>query len=117
MYQRLKFYTLDERYFHYLVQFDNKIMAIDDEKSHRPFVEVLLSIDGIDYYAPLTSPKLKHQSMKNQYRWCQNHSESIIKKAVKLYHMMEQHPPELLQKRCCDFKLLEEKCKLYLEPL
>ena len=66
MHQKLEFYTLDERYYYYLVQFDNRIMAIDDAKTHRPFVGVLLSINDVDYYAPLTSPKQKHQNMKNQ---------------------------------------------------
>ncbi|MFR1725178.1 type III toxin-antitoxin system ToxN/AbiQ family toxin [Emergencia timonensis] len=167
MHQKLEFYTLDERYYYYLVQFDNRIMAIDDAKTHRPFVGVLLSINDVDYYAPLTSPKQKHQNMKNQvdflkinggaygainlnnmipvvrsavrplrfdmlpcstvterqykdlllnqYRWCQKNGESIMKRAARLYELMEKRPPESLQKRCCDFKLLEEKCKLYVE--
>lgn len=66
MHQKLKFYTLNKRYYHYLAQFDKRIMSIDDSKSHRPFVGVLLSINGADYYAPLTSPKLKHQKMRYQ---------------------------------------------------
>lgn len=162
---KLKFYILDKTYYDYLAQFDHRIMNISDNKSHRPFIGIVFSIDGVDYYAPLTSPKPKHIKMKNQadffkinggrygainlnnmlpviqsavslldfgelpcttegerqyknlllnqYRWCQKNSDDIIKKAETLYHLMEDHPRAALINRCCDFKLLEEKSKLY----
>lgn len=74
--------------------------------------------------SPLRSDTLPCETVKegqykelllNQYRWCQSNSESIVKKAARRYDLMEKHPTELLQNRCCDFKLLEEKCKLYVE--
>ena len=37
-----------------------------DQKSIRPFVGIVFSINGFQYYAPLTSPKPKHLHMKNQ---------------------------------------------------
>lgn len=37
-----------------------------DRKSIRPFVGIVFSVNGFHYYAPLTSPKLKHLHMKNQ---------------------------------------------------
>ena len=39
---------------------------MDGEKSNRPLVGIVLNINGFSYYAPLTSPKLKHLTMKNQ---------------------------------------------------
>jgi protein AbiQ len=35
-------------------------------KSRRPFVGILIEIQGRKYYAPLSSPKSKHLRMKNQ---------------------------------------------------
>ena len=37
-----------------------------DSKSSRPFVGILLTIHGMSYYAPLSSPKPKHRNMSNQ---------------------------------------------------
>ena len=37
-----------------------------DKKANRPFVGILLEVNGINYYAPLSSPKPKHLTMKNQ---------------------------------------------------
>lgn len=165
MNSNLKFYVLDKDYYNFLAQFDDRIMNINDNKSHRPFVGIVFSIDHVDYYAPLTSPKPKHEQMKNQvdflkingglygainlnnmlpvvqsavtlldfsklrcdtkgerqyknlllnqYRWCQKNSDSIIKRATVLYHMIEDQPRAALKNRCCDFKLLEEKSKLF----
>ena len=37
-----------------------------DEKQKRPFVGIVFSVNGYNYYAPLSSPKPKHLNMKNQ---------------------------------------------------
>ena len=36
-----------------------------DIKNRRPFVGIILKINGINYFAPLSSPKEKHLNMKN----------------------------------------------------
>ena len=38
---------------------------VDNKKGKRPYVGVVLEIDGIKYYTPFTSPKEKHRKMKN----------------------------------------------------
>ena len=62
----LKFYRVDKNYCDFLRQSDPCVPYIQDEKKTRPFVGVLLIVSGLDYFAPLTSPKPKHKSMKNQ---------------------------------------------------
>lgn len=64
---RLSFYTCDKGYADFLRTFDNKVPIInkaDDSKS-RPLVGVVLEINGHKFYAPLSSPKTKHLTMKN----------------------------------------------------
>ncbi len=61
-----KFYTVNSEYCKYLKTFDNKMPNIENEKSNRPFVGIVLEINSYKYYAPLTSPKKKHLKMKNQ---------------------------------------------------
>lgn len=62
---RLRLYRIDPNYCKFLEKTDPLIPNIQNAKSTRPFVGIVLSIDGYEYYAPLTSPKAKHKKMKN----------------------------------------------------
>lgn len=61
----LSFVTVDSKYCDFLRKADPCIPYTANQKEKRPFVGVLLSINDKEYYAPLTSPKPKHLSMKN----------------------------------------------------
>lgn len=60
------FYRVDEKYCDFLRKNDTRVPNFAADKSTRPFVGIVLSINGYNYYAPLTSPKSKHINMKNQ---------------------------------------------------
>jgi protein AbiQ len=62
----LKFFCADAEYCDFLRQTDACVPHVHDDKNTRPFVGILLSVNGIDYFAPLSSPKSKHKGMKNQ---------------------------------------------------
>ena len=62
----LKFFCVDKGYCDFLRQTDPCVPYVHDEKNTRPFVGVLLSVNEIDYFAPLSSPKPKNKRMKNQ---------------------------------------------------
>ena len=62
----LSFYTVNSDYCDYLRQFDKCVPYTMQQKSTRPFLGVLIEVNGHTYYAPLSSPKPKHQKMKNQ---------------------------------------------------
>ncbi len=59
----MKFYHIKDNYIMFLHQYDP--VVADNKREKRPYIGILLDIDGIRYYAPLTSPKPKHLSMKN----------------------------------------------------
>jgi protein AbiQ len=63
---KLSFYRAEAGYCDFLRQSDACVPYTYDKKETRPFVGILLTVAGMDYYAPLASPKLKHQKMKNQ---------------------------------------------------
>ncbi len=65
MYKKLKIVKIDYEYCDYLRNFDNKVSYNAGKKELRPFLGVLFNIDNIEYFAPLSSPKLKHQKLKN----------------------------------------------------
>lgn len=158
----LKFYTLDNKYNNYLKSFDRNVMSNYNTNTERPYVGLLFKIKNFNYYAPMTSPKPKHLTMKNmldfekidnglygainlnnmipvrqkvlsyididsitdiqyknllnnQFRWISKNNERIIDKANKLYDFFVSNTlNNSIKNRCCNFTLLEEKCKLYI---
>jgi len=61
----LRIYRVNTDYCRYLRNFDARVPFNDEDKEKRPFVGIVLSISGFDYFAPLSSPKAKFVGMKN----------------------------------------------------
>lgn len=59
----MQFYNIKDDYIQFLRTFDTKVA--ENKHESRPYVGVVFQIGVIEYYAPFTSPKLKHQKMKN----------------------------------------------------
>lgn len=59
----MKFYNMKDSYIQFLRQYDTKVA--ENKQESRPYVGIVLEINGINYYAPFSSPKPKHQKMKN----------------------------------------------------
>lgn len=59
----MNLFRIKDEYIKYLKQIDSTVP--DNYNETRPYIGVVVECDGIKYYAPLTSPKLKHQTMKN----------------------------------------------------
>ena len=62
----LSFYNIDINYCEFLRKYDKNVPFTTDNKENRPFIGIILKINDITYYAPLTSPKEKHLTMNNQ---------------------------------------------------
>ena len=59
----MNFYNIKDSYINYLRQYDSKVA--ENKKESRPYVGIVFEINDIKYYAPFSSPKPKHQKMKN----------------------------------------------------
>ena len=59
----IRFFNVKDDYIHYLRGFEPKILFNKQEK--RPYIGVVHTINSIDYYVPLVSPKPKFAAMKN----------------------------------------------------
>lgn len=59
----MKFYNVKDDYIRFIREYDNKVAV--NKRESRPYVGIILEVDGIKYYAPFTSPKPKHQKMRN----------------------------------------------------
>ena len=66
MKMKLSFYNIDINYCEFLRKYDKNVPFTTDNKENRPFIGIILKINDITYYAPLTSPKEKHLKMQNQ---------------------------------------------------
>ena len=62
----LKIYEIDEEYTKYLYTIDKRVCLEHKDGHTRKFVGVVLNINNINYYAPLSSPKPKHLKMSNK---------------------------------------------------
>lgn len=50
----MRIYYIETDYINYLRQFDSHVML---NKSHRPYVGVVLRVHGVDYFAPFETAK------------------------------------------------------------
>ena len=162
MKNRLTLVKLDTEYCDYLRTFDNRVPYNYDKKNNRPFIGVLFKINKCMYFAPLSSPKNKHLTLKNklyflkidkgklgainfnnmlpvtpinikeinlnkkatskmeekynlllkeQIYWLNRHYDMLYRKSKTLYEKYINKTLSInIRIRCCDFKLLEEKC-------
>ena len=161
----LKIVRVNSNYCDYLRKYDNKVAYNKNEKELRPFIGILFKIDTCEYFAPLSSSKIKHLKMKNtidfikiksgelgavnfnnmipvnknnyslvdlnketltiselkyqkllreQLAWLNANYQQVKNKSFKLYQLYnEGRLPQNIKLRCCNFKLLEEKCTKY----
>ena len=76
----------------------------------------ILDYKKINNYRNFDSEKEKRlyiSFLSCELRLINNKIEKIKESAMKLYNEKINNPNSKISKRCCDFKLLEEKCKLY----
>lgn len=60
---KFRFYHVREGYIEFLHKVDNRVQMNKGRK--RPYVGIVLSIEGYDYYVPLESPKPNHANIKS----------------------------------------------------
>lgn len=161
MSKSLKIYYLDENYINYLRSFDSRVAY--NKNMSRPYVGVVYTFNGSNYFAPLSSPKPKHIKMsnkavdifkikngelgiininnmiptpiecitevlptitdkkyktlvENQTSFINDHKNALFSKIKRFtYQYKNGYLPETVMQRCCDFEILETKCKEYIE--
>ena len=164
---KLLLVKLDSNYCDYLRKYDKRVPYNYDRKELRPFVGVLFEVNNCMYFAPLSSPKEKHKTMKTtidfmkidsgklgainfnnmlpvtekniieldldkecltkteekytkmlkeQIFWLNRNESRLYAKSKKLYdNYVNGKLNHNIAIRCCNFTLLEEKCKEYNE--
>ena len=65
MYKNLKIVKIDSNYCNFLRNYDKKVPYNAGSKELRSFVGILFMVEKFEYFAPLSSSKPKHQTIKN----------------------------------------------------
>lgn len=73
----MNLYIADINYCNYLHYYEPKIPYVENEKENRPFIGVVLCVNGKNFFAPLTSPKEKHKNMKDMQDFLRIDSGSL----------------------------------------
>lgn len=64
--KELLFYTIDKNYIKYLSKFENNVSYNKEDFGHsRPYLGIVLKIEGYEYFAPLYSYKDHYKKYKN----------------------------------------------------
>lgn len=63
--KKMKLVKIDHHYCDYLRRFDSRVSYNAGQKELRPFIGILFTINNVEYFAPLSSPKNKHSKIKN----------------------------------------------------
>ncbi|EAQ3218086.1 type III toxin-antitoxin system ToxN/AbiQ family toxin, partial [Salmonella enterica] len=59
----MKFFIVSDRYISYLKKIDAKVP--DNYNGKRPFIGIVVTVNGIEYVAPLSSPKPQLERINN----------------------------------------------------
>ena len=139
----MDWYVVDKNYINYLTQFDSRVGYVEYGERLKLHVGILLTIGDFHYYAVLNInnmipvpdnclTQLKYNQVES-FRSFSNEKEridyiyllqkekalidnvqdSLQNKAMKLYQKCIAKPDSSLAARCCNFKMLEEKCSSY----
>lgn len=78
--EKLYFYEVSDEYIEYLSQFDKKMMysKVETRKFKRKYIGILLKINQVNYIAPLSSYKEKHNSMKEAIDFIKIQDKAVI---------------------------------------
>ncbi len=62
--KNLKIYYIDEKYINYLRKYDKNVAYNKD--TTRPYIGIVYTYNNFNYFAPLSSPKLKHKKINSK---------------------------------------------------
>lgn len=74
----LKLYEINPKYIKYLAQYQEHIFISDGNKASRKYIGVVLQINGMNYFAPLSSFKSKHKRMKESVDFIKIRDYAVI---------------------------------------
>ncbi len=98
MKKQLQFFKISMKYIRDLANADDNVFSVSPQigKEKRPFIGILLMINGKQYCAPMTTPKPKHKTMPKNFDYVKimgivGDTEDIIS-VINFNNMIPVHP-------------------------
>ena len=125
MNKRLKIFEVKSEYIQYLSNYQNHLFLHTNEKGKRKYIGIVFQINGINFFAPLSSYKTKHVKMKESVDFIKIKDYAVINlnnmipvpnsQIVEIVYSHKIHNGDstALAKRINDFELLEKLCSEY----
>lgn len=90
--EKLFLYEIDNSYIKRLNEVEPKVFY-NHGKHNRPFVGVLLTFNSQQYFAPLSSPKKKHEYMRESLTFCKIEEKDKLIAVINLNNMIPAPNP------------------------
>lgn len=119
---KLRWYVADKEYVKYLRQFEDKVENIEYNEKLKPYIGIVININGFDYYVPISSVKQKHYKMSDRMDFIKIMQKEKIIGVLNLNNMIPISDNNVKQlkyehiEEYRDFKTEEEK-RLYISFL
>lgn len=130
--ENIKLYEVSEKYVNHILPYASHLFKNKQkgQQNTRKYIGVILNINGVEYFAPLSSFKDKHKKMIETLDFIKIKNCAVINinnmfpvptkyysyvdfSAAILYKLKVNGEKSSLTKRCNDFLKLEEICKAY----
>lgn len=118
---KLKHYKMKENVDFLKLMYKGRILSVINLNNMIPVLEddaILLKYEDISSYFIFENEKskMKYIALLNKERKIINYRRNeIIKYAKRIYKIKNKFPDTNISLRCCDFKLLEQKCLEYMK--
>ena len=76
----------------------------------------LLAVLNLNNMIPIVDSSIIEYDI-TEYKYCMKNRKEIINRGKKIYNMIRLHNNLNLEKRCCNFVLLEKKSEEYMKDL
>ena len=116
MNKRLKLYNVNLKYIRNLHNVDDHVPSISPQigKQNRPFLGIIILINGSKYCIPLSSNSISIKQWKllcaKELDWCQSNCSEIERLANELHRKYCSGKPFQKRKICLNFPALEQEC-------
>ena len=88
--ENLNFYIVEDGYIEYISKWDDHIAYNKNNK--RPYVGIVLKINGFSYFSPMFSPKKQHGCYKENFTFFKMYGNSVKKEYLGLIRFADMIP-------------------------
>ena len=84
----MNWYLVSKKYIEFLKKYDNKVGNVDYGDNIKPYLGIVLEVNNIKYYVPVSSPKAKHMNMKNNIDFLKIEDEGRLLAIININNMI-----------------------------